>query len=371
MRMTADVIVIGGGLVGMAIATGLQREGADVLVLDEGDVAHRASRGNFGLVWVQGKGAGMPAYAGWTRRSADLWPGFADRLKQETGIDAGYRKVGGIDIALDEADLDERRGKLAAIAAAAPAETRVDFEILDRTGVRDILPDVGPEVVGGSWTAHDGHVSPLLLLRALVTGFRNDGGRIETEASVERIAKGFSVTTAKGSFQAGRIVLAAGLGSARLAPMVGLNVPVRPQRGQVMITERQAPRLHHPTNWVRQTVEGTIQIGDSHEEAGFDDGVTAPVLRDIARRAIRAFPFLDDVRILRCWGALRVMSPDGCPIYRQSETMPGAFAATCHSGVTLAAAHAGLLAPMIARGALDPSMEPFSPTRFDTTAATS
>ncbi|MEZ5824798.1 MAG: FAD-dependent oxidoreductase [Geminicoccaceae bacterium] len=364
MSMTADVIVIGGGLVGLSIALGLQKRGASVLVLDEGDVAHRASRGNFGLVWVQGKGAGMPAYAAWTRGSADRWPGFADRLKQETGIDVGYRKVGGLDIALDADELDERRGKLAGIAASAPDATRVDFEMLDRKGVAGIFPDIGPDVVGGSWTEHDGHVNPLLLLRALATSFALAGGRTITEASVEHIERGFSVTTAKGRFSAAKVILAAGLGSARLAPMIGLNVPVRPQRGQVMITERLPQRLHHPTVLVRQTVEGTIQIGDSHEEVGFDDDVTPPVLRDIASRAVRIFPFLAQARIVRCWGALRVMSPDGFPIYRQSEAMPGAFAASCHSGVTLAAAHADLLAPMIDRGVLDNTMQPFSPERL-------
>ena len=86
----ADVIVIGGGLVGSAIAWGLGRAGARVLVLDEGDLAFRASRGNFGLVWVQGKGRGCPEYARWTRLSADLWPDFAAELGEQTGIDVGH-----------------------------------------------------------------------------------------------------------------------------------------------------------------------------------------------------------------------------------------------------------------------------------------
>ena len=99
MMATADaepeIAVVGGGLVGMATAWGLARAGVRVAVLDEGDVAHRASRGNFALVWVQSKGLGMPRYAAWTRRSSDLWAGFADELQRTTGIDTRFERPGG------------------------------------------------------------------------------------------------------------------------------------------------------------------------------------------------------------------------------------------------------------------------------------
>ena len=82
-----DAIVVGGGLVGSALAYGLRRELARVAVLDEGDVAYRASRGNFGLVWVQSKGMGLPRYGVWTLTSASLWPTLAAELLDKTGID--------------------------------------------------------------------------------------------------------------------------------------------------------------------------------------------------------------------------------------------------------------------------------------------
>src|SRR5699024_3489499 len=91
----ADVVVVGGGLVGSALAYGLAREGLATTLLDEGDNAFRASRGNFGLVWVQGKGSQSYAYALWTRASAELWPEFARALREWTDVDVGYRKPGG------------------------------------------------------------------------------------------------------------------------------------------------------------------------------------------------------------------------------------------------------------------------------------
>ena len=90
-----------------------------------------------------------------------------------------------------------------------------------------------------------------------------------------------------------------------------------------------------------------------------------PILQDIAERNVAAFPALKDASIVRVWAALRVMSPDGFPIYEQSSRFPGAFAATCHSGVTLAGAHALALAPAILSGELPERFSPFSSRRFD------
>jgi glycine/D-amino acid oxidase-like deaminating enzyme len=92
-------------------------------------------------------------------------------------------------------------------------------------------------------------------------------------------------------------------------------------------------------------------------------------MQAIARRAVLSFPWLAELQIVRAWAALRVMPPDGLPIYDQSERFPGAFTANCHSGVTLAGAHAKLFAPMVAKGALDPVLAPFSAKRFDVPAA--
>jgi glycine/D-amino acid oxidase-like deaminating enzyme len=106
-------------------------------------------------------------------------------------------------------------------------------------------------------------------------------------------------------------------------------------------------------------------LGDSVENAGFDTSVRVPVLQGIAQRQIRTFPALRDVNIIRAWAGLRVMSPDGFPIYNQSAQYPGAFTATCHSGVTLAGAHALELAPAILSGALPDKFSPFTARRFD------
>lgn len=369
-----EFAVIGGGLVGMAVAWGLARRGRSVTVFDEGDLAFRASRGNFGLVWVQGKGVDMPSYARWSRLSASLWPAFANELTEAAGIDLELSQPGGMQLFLSEEEAEDAVARLGSLRSALGGD--YPFEHLGHNAAKEMIPEIGREVVGAIYSPMDGHVNPLYLLRALHTAFARAGGRLENGAPIDRIeplSEGFRIKRAGGIWQARNVILCAGLGNARLAPMVWLSAPVRPNRGQVLITEKIRPFLPLPTVHVRQVGEGGVQIGDSHEDAGLDDGTRGDVVAGIARRATRLFPFLERVRVVRSWGALRVMSPDGHPIYDRSQDYAGASVVNCHSGVTLAAVHAKVLAGWI-MGERDPEcvpdyMEVFSATRFRLQAA--
>ena len=357
--------VIGGGLVGMAIAHGLVSRGLEVIVFDEADVAFRASRGNFGLVWVQGKGQGMPDYARWSRLSAELWPCFAEELGSTTGVGLELDQPGGMQLFLSDDEAEEFVGQLSALKKALGGD--YPFEFLGHNAAKAMMPDIGPEVVGATFCPLDGHVNPLYLLRALHKAVRAGGAKVVSGPAVDRIessASDFRINRADGVWTSEKVVLCAGLDNARLAPMVGLEAPVRPNRGQVLITERVRPFLRYPTGRLRQVGEGTLQIGDSKEDVGFDDATTGDVVGAIAKRAVRCFPLLENVRVVRSWGALRVMSPDGHPIYEHSTTCPGASLVTCHSGVTLAAVHAKVLAGWIAGEDGPDYLEEFGAERF-------
>lgn len=363
---TTDVIIIGGGLVGSAITYGLARLGARVAQLDEGDIAFRASRGNFGLVWVQGKGYGYAPYARWSLESSRLWPGLAANLLEETGIDVQLSQRGGYHICLSDTEARARAERLQWLQDQV-GKDEYPFRMLSPADVRDNLPGLGPEVAAVSYTPMDGHCNPLKLLRALHAGNRHQGVAYIPNApavTIRHAAQVFTIDTPRGRFQAPRIVIAAGLANQKLAEQAGMFVPVRPNKGQVIITERLTLQLRCATNYVRQTDEGTIQIGDSMEEAGYDDVVRAPVNSAIAARAIRCFPALEHVRVIRTWAALRIMTPDGFPIYHESTQCPGAYVATCHSGVTLAAQHATTVARWIWTGEMPSHLAAFPATRF-------
>lgn len=365
-RKDIDTLVIGGGVVGMSIAYGLARAGERVRLLDEGDDAFRAARGNFGLVWAHGKGLGNPNYVRWSMSATRQWPEFAADLAQRSGIDVELSQIGGLIMSVDEHELTARTADLLSIRQSLGGD--YPFEVLDHDGVRAMEPLIGPDVVGATFGPLDGHVSPLRLLQALFQGFKSCAGELVTGVRVERIdhrAGEFRVVAAGATHSAGRVVLAAGLGNQALAPMLGMRAPVKPSRGQILVTERLQPFLRHPSMHVRQTGEGVVQIGDSKEDVGFEDGTSLDQLARIAHRASRLFPILANVNVVRTWGALRVMTSDGYPIYQASSDCPGAFLVTCHSGITLASMHAGPLVRWIRGGAEPSDIQTFKVERFD------
>ncbi|BAM88192.1 opine oxidase subunit B [Bradyrhizobium oligotrophicum S58] len=367
MKRDYDVAVVGGGLLGSAIAWGLGRLGQRVAVLDEGDIAKRASRANFALVWVQSKGLGMPAYTGWTVRGAKAWPQLAEELKSQTALDVVLQQNGGFHLTLGEAEYEQRTQLVARMHNQAGAAD-YQMEMLPAAEVKKMLPLIGPEVSGGSFCPYDGHVNSLRTFRALHAGMKQFGVDYLPERAVSAIMREgdeFRLTTALGEVHAAKVVLAAGNANQTLAPMVGLSAPMGPTRGQIVVTERTVPFLPHPLTTIRQTDEGTVMIGDSKEDELDDRVQNFSVNAVMADRAQRTFPHLARLNVVRSWTGIRVMPKDGFPIYEQSETHPGAFVACCHSGVTLAANHAFEIARMVKDGALDAELVgAFTASRF-------
>jgi glycine/D-amino acid oxidase-like deaminating enzyme len=370
---SADIVVVGGGLTGPAIAYGAARRGLSVIVLDEGDAAFRAARANFGLVWFQGKGLGMPSYVAWTLAATQQWPGFAADLEEDTGIGVDYRKAGGLHLCLGDNAMANRRRHIGQIATQVKPDV-YDVSFLDRRDVQAALPDaaLGKDVVGASFSAHDGHANPLRLMRAFHTGILRHGGAYlpgHKVIDIKHAGGAWTARTAIGDFQAPRLVLAAGLGLADLAPKAGLDVPVVAERGQVMVTERTRPILPFPMSGIRQTVDGTIMLGATNERVGHNDTTTTDGMGALARNAVKAIPDLARLKLVRAWAGLRVLTPDKYPIYVSSENPPGAYAVISHSGVTLASVNATTMVSWIVDGERPALFDTFLPERFHVQAA--
>jgi glycine/D-amino acid oxidase-like deaminating enzyme len=364
--MQADYAIIGGGVVGLSVAWGLLKKGRKVIVLDGGDGSFRASRGNFGLVWVQSKGMNQPRYARWSQTSAALWPDFANELSDNTGKGLGLEQKGGYDLHFSESSLEKTVAKYTKLKEKLGGD--YPFEVLGHNALRREEPGIGPKGVGAILHHQDGHANPLQLLRALAQDTRRRGGKVLTGKQVtdlEKPAQNFVVTCADGTLvEAKKVILSAGLGAISLGPKLGFKAPIRPQRGQVLITEKLPKLINRPSLIARQVDEGGIQIGATNEEVDFDDHVTQPGLSSLAAQAIAAYPALARAQLVRSWGALRVLSPDGLPIYQESPTMSGAYLVTCHSGITLAAAHANALPDWLEGHEKAPNLEVFSEDRF-------
>ncbi|KPN63860.1 Glycine/D-amino acid oxidase [Aliiroseovarius crassostreae] len=363
--MDTDYTIIGGGVVGLSVAWGLLQRGLTVTVLDGDDGSFRASRGNFGLVWVQSKGMNQPRYAQWSQHSAAIWAEFAQELGENTGHDLSLEQKGGYDLHFSEETLAATVEKYEVLKAKLGGN--YPYDVLGHNALRKEEPHIGPKVVGAILHHQDGHANPLKLLLALAADVRRLGGRVLTGKTVIGVSKpdAFRITCADGtSVTSNKVVLSAGLGAVQLGPTMGFKAPIRPQRGQVLITEKMPKLINRPSLIARQVDEGGIQIGATNEEVGFDDRVTQPGLSGLAAEAIAAYPALARAQLVRSWGALRVLSPDGLPIYQESPEMPGAYLVTCHSGITLSAAHARLLPDWLEGTDAAPDLEVFNEDRF-------
>lgn len=363
--MESDYAIVGGGVVGLSVAWGLLRRGLKVTVLDGDDGSFRASRANFGLVWVQSKGMNQPRYAKWSQQSAEIWSDFANELSDSSGQDVPLEQNGGYDLHFSEETLAETVRKYENLKAKL--DGNYPFEVLGHNALRKEEPHIGPKVVGAILHHQDGHANPLKLLVALAADVRRMGGRVLTGKNVEHVSKpdGFKLSCTDGTtIYSSKVILSAGLGAAKLGPKMGFKAPIRPQRGQVLITEKLPKLINRPSLIARQVDEGGIQIGATNEEVGLDDSVTQPGLSRLAAEAIAAYPALARAQLVRSWGGLRILSPDGLPIYQESSTMPGAFLVTCHSGITLAAAHARILPDWLEGTNSAPDLEVFSEDRF-------
>ncbi len=364
-------IVVGGGIVGLSLAYGLLERGQKVIVLDGADDDFRASRGNFGLIWVQGKGFNCPSYANWSRQAATLWPGYANDLQKQTGIDLALSQKGGVSYFTNDDKLAEQANKLEGLRDTLGCD--YPFDVLDHAALKKLVPEIGPKVIGGIYSPMDGHVNPLFLLRALSKAVRQMGGDVRTDARVVDIKAAdhdFTAILADGERITGdALVLAAGLGALELGAKLGFKTLIRPQQGQILITEKLPPFLHYASATLRQVNEGGVQIGASEAEIGHDDSEDIATIAQLARHAVDVFPHLAGVKLVRSWAALRIMSPDGLPIYEHSPSYLGASFVTCHSGITLSSVHARLLPDWVAKKEIGVDLAPFSERRFDVSTA--
>ena len=363
---TSDIAIVGGGVGGLSVALGLLQTGRQVIVLDGADDDFCASHGNFGLVWLQGKGADFAPYANWTRNAVAAWPEFAAQLEDRTKVDLALDQSGGYEFFTDPEEFADFTAMLD--RQKVHLGSRSSHDIISGDDLRRSFPEIGPNVVGATYCPLDGHVNPLRLLSALRVAVISLGGRFVSDALVTDVQAahgGFDLSLRDGAcVSVGRVVLCAGLGTSALAEKLGFATRVHPQRGELLITEKLATRLPFLSSTIRQVDEGGVQIGGTKADVGLDDGETLDVMAGLAKHAVSVLPALADVRVIRAWGALRVMSPDGYPVYARSAQHPGVYLVTCHSGVTLASLHATALADWIDDTSDAPDLEAFDENRF-------
>jgi glycine/D-amino acid oxidase-like deaminating enzyme len=286
------------------------------------------------------------------------------KMVAELDAEVDHQRDGYFQVALTDAEAED----LAKRAARQSKVPGVTVEVIDARQARELEPAISPDIVAATYCAQDGNVDPLKVTVALGRAARRHGAevRYHTEVTGIRLDGGrvAAVATTQGEIPTGVIVDAAGILVPQVARMVGVEVPLLPQRGQIFHLEAMPPLLRRPVASVRQFRSGTIMCGTTNEFVGVDRHVTYEAGARLVDRARRIIPALGRARILRAWAGLRPMTPDGQPIYDSVPEVPGFYIAVGHSGITLAPVTGQVFCDLITTGRTSLPIEPYTLKRF-------
>ncbi|MFF4756129.1 NAD(P)/FAD-dependent oxidoreductase [Streptomyces sp. NPDC002514] len=379
---SADLIVIGAGVVGAACAYYAARSGLSVTVIDRGAVAGGTTGASEGNLLVSDKEPGPELEL--ALLSVRLWRELSGLLPPPIE----YEAKGGLVVAPDEASMAALRD-----FAARQERAGVQVERVAGDRLRDLEPHLAPDLAGGFRYPQDAQVQPARaaahLLRA--AGGQGSGGvRLRLGEEVTGVLTGANeevrgVRTARGDVRAPYVVNAAGSWGGALARLAGVGLPVLPRRGFVLVTEplpRVVRRKVYAADYVADVasgsaglqtsavVEGTpsgpVLIGASRERVGFDRTLSVEALRRLAAQATRLFPVLAGVRAMRTYAGFRPYLPDHLPAIGPDPRVPGLLHACGHEGAGIGLAPAtGLIIARVLSGAPLPlDIVPFRPDRF-------
>ncbi|MGQ4486204.1 NAD(P)/FAD-dependent oxidoreductase [Streptomyces sp. SAS_281] len=382
-RQPLDVVVVGAGAVGAACAYYATRSGLSVAVADGGPVAGGTTGAGEGNLLVSDKPPG-PELA-LARLSAALW-------QELSGVLPGaveYERKGGLVVAADERSLATLTATAAGQCGAGVRTTAVAPHELP-----ELEPHLAPGLAGGVLYPEDAQVQPALAAAHLIRAARDAGAALHTGRPVTAVLTGPTgvvrgVRTGAGDLLAPAVVNATGVRGGEFAALAGVELPVLPRRGFVLVTEPLPPLIRHKvyaaeyvadvssasaalqtSPVVEGTPAGPVLIGASRERVGFDRTLSVPVISRLAEAAAALFPVLGTARVLRAYHGFRPYLPDHLPAIGPDRRVPGLFHACGHegAGIGLAPATAALVTAAI-RGEAPPlDAEPFRPDRFVTDA---
>lgn len=376
---SADVVIIGAGMIGAACAYELARAGAGVCVVERGAIASGTSGAGEGNILVSDKEPGPELDLALV--SVRRWRELGDELDDDVELEA----KGGVICAAHEPGLVALRELGAAQAAAG-----VDVRDVTGPALWELEPALSREQAGGAHYPQDLQVQPMRAVASLLRAARAHGARVVTGAEVRAIRRDATgavgaVATAEGEIATRTALNAAGPWSAAVARLAGATLPVAPRRGVILVTEPLPPTVFHKvyaadyvgsvasddtalqvSTVVEATRSGTILVGSSREHVGFEREIATNVLGVLARAAVAMFPVLSSVRAIRAYRGYRPFSPDHLPIVGPDPEVDGLWHACGHegAGIGLAPATAQLVAAGLSGGEAPVDPGPFSPARF-------
>lgn len=361
-----DVLIVGAGVIGCALARELAGRGLRVAVLDQARAGEEASAAAAGLLSPQSDNRVAGPLFDLGLESLRLYPEWARALEEETGQSVGYRRIGILRLAFDETEVELLRGFLWQRERGLSLEIRDARQLSERFGA-----GTAPEARGGVFFPEEGVVDPRPLTRALAAGARLRGAAIREGTKARRFwiegSRCFGVETEEQLVPAGCVVDAAGAWAA-FDSGLPFPVPVEPIRGQMVelnLGGLEPPTvLHSEKAYLVPQGRGRVLVGSTLERVGFQKEVTAGALGELTREAARLLPAVAAARFVTAWAGLRPGTPDGLPMLG-SCGIEGLVFATGHyrNGILLAPVTARLVADGVTSGAAE-TPGPFAPERF-------
>jgi glycine/D-amino acid oxidase-like deaminating enzyme len=376
----ADVVVIGGGVIGTAVAYHLARRKAKVILVEKGDLAAGSSGACDGLVFLQSKKPGIHLQLAMESRKRFSW------LRDVLPLPIEYRECGGMVVIENEAEQ-----QVMVQYARNQRNIGLDVRLLDTRAARKMEPELSPAIFGATYSPMDGQVNPIALTQALGLGAQQFGAQIMTRTRVTGICfnggRVSGVETDRGRIFSDAVVNAAGAFAPLVGAMAGLHIPIRPRRGQILVTQAVAPLISRCMISARyiaakydpglagqgdegvsieQTDNGNLLLGSTREFVGDDRRTTIDGLQRISRKTSALLPALSRVSVIRSFAGLRPYTPDGMPILGPVDGLPGFFMAAGHEGdgIALSPVTGHLIAQLILEDRTDIALDAFRLERF-------
>lgn len=362
---TADVVIVGGGIIGCAIAFELAKAGVRPLVLERGEVGAEASSGAAGLLSAQAHSDEADAFFELKIASRDRYPALARELAERADVDIEFRELGHLVPAFSADEAAAVRTRITWQAARGlPAEW------LDAQAARAFEPGLAPDAQGAGWFPLDHHVNNTAVAQAFATATRRLGGQVRTGCEVLDLCReGDRITgirTATETLSAATVVLAAGAWSGGFAGAAGIPIPVGPAKGQIVVARLPRPAIAttvHAGTYAIPRATGEHILGSTVEYVGYDKATTPEGIASVLAESIRLVPVLREAEMVASWGCLRPATPDELPML--GAVRPGLILATGHfrNGILLAPITGKLIAELVLTGNSPALLEPFRPDR--------
>lgn len=325
-----DVIVIGGGVIGLSIAWELSGYGLSVRVLEQGLFGREASWAGAGMLPPGHLAGARTAEARLRGATNQLWPDWSESLKSCSGIDNGFLRCGGVEACFTNSTLSAQ--------IAAYRDEGVTVEEFDRSMLRERFSAIGPDVQAGFFLPDFCQVRNPRHLQALQTACSVRGVELMAGARVQQIeASGKRIQAVRASgdlHRADEIIVAGGAWAGELLGQMGVRLSIEPVKGQ-MVLLRQIPS---PINYVIEVGreylvprnDGRILVGSTEERSGFDKRNTAQAIGGLIQFAQRVVPVLKDSQFERCWAGLRPYASSGRPYIGRLPQFENACVAAGH-----------------------------------------